>query len=418
MRILVYGIHYHPDIIGIPKYTGEMCEWFASRGHDVEVITAKPFYPNWKVADAYKKKSWFTEQRNGVTVNRSPFYVPQNPSAAKKIIHEASFVLSSMKYWIQKLTKRYDVIIGVCPPFHIGFLPLVYSKLKSTPFIFHVQDLQVDIARDLGMIKNKALLSLLFSLERFLFKQATYVSTISEGMRNRILSKGISAENMLHFPNWVDANFITPLPVEESLREELGFALSDKIVLYSGNLGEKQGLENVIEVAKNLQSDPSIKFVFVGMGSGKKMLEEKVANYRLDNVSFFPLQPYEKLSALLAMADVHLVLQKREASDLVMPSKLTSILAAGGCAVITADKGSSLFEVIDQNDMGLLVPTENAEALQKGITKALVSDLSNYRKNARAYSQKYLDKDQILMTLEQQLIHLFAPKEKKQTVES
>jgi len=403
MKILVYGLHYLPDEIGIPKYTGEMSEWLATQGHEVEVITAKPFYPEWKLKDGYTHKKWFTEEKNGVTVYRSPIYVPSKPSASKKIIHEASFVLSSMKYWFKKLFSKPDVIIGICPPFHSAVPALIFSKLRRVPFIFHVQDLQIDIAKDLGMIQNNILLSFLFFIEKMIMKTSSYVSTISDGMHQRILEKGVKEKKMMRLPNWVDGNHIKPLSKENSLRETLGFSLEDKIVLYSGNLGEKQGLDKVIEIANELQQYENLHFVIVGNGAGKEILINLANKYQLQNVKFFPLQPYEKLSELLAMADIHLVLQKKEAADLVMPSKLTSILAAGGCAIVTADEGCTLYNVVKEHNMGIIVPTDDAQALKKAIEDNINQDTAGIQKNARLYAQANLEKDEILGKFENQL---------------
>lgn len=402
MKILVYGIHYHPDLIGIPKYSGEMCEWLAAQGHDVSMITGKPFYPEWEVKSEYGKKGWFTEKLKGVTVHRCPLYVPKKPSAGKKIIHEALFVISSLWYWFKALFSRHDVIITVCPPFHIGIISGFFSWLKRTPHIYHVQDLQVDIANDLEMIKNKKLLDFLFFLEKGIMKNATVVSTISDGMKNKIRNKGIDEKQLYFFPNWVDSKFIYPLPKEESLKTEFGFKPTDKIVLYSGNLGEKQGLEHVVEAADALRDHTDIKFIIVGSGAGKKKIQELAITKQLqDKIYFFPLQPYEKLPALLATGDLHLVLQKKNASDLILPSKLTSILAAGGCPIVTASEGTTLFDTITKNQIGFAIEPENTNALKSAILKGLMTENETIKSNARDFSMKYLDKENILKNLEQ-----------------
>ncbi len=401
MRILIYGLHYHPDMIGIPKYSGEMSEWFAAQGHEVEVITGKPFYPDWEISDEYKKKGWFfTEMLNGVKVRRCPTYVPKNATASKKIIHEGLFVLASMFYFFRKMFSRPDIIITVCPPFPSGILSVIYSKIFRVPFIYHVQDLQIDIAKDLGMIKNNGLLNLLFKIEGFIMKNATRVSTISEGMYNKIMEKGIPENQMVLFPNWVDGKVIYPMTKEESLKKEFGYTSEQNIVLYSGNLGQKQGLEHLIEVAENLKDNDKIRFIIVGNGTGKKDLVELANKKNLENVKFFPLQPYEKLSALLATGDVHLVLQKKDVSDLVLPSKLTSILASGGCPIVTANPNSSLKEVVNQNNMGIVIEPENTLELQKAILQTIGSDMKTIQKNARKYSKENLDKDNILSNFE------------------
>ncbi|MEN1786189.1 MAG: WcaI family glycosyltransferase [Bacteroidota bacterium] len=403
MKLLIYGINYAPELTGIGKYTGELTEWLVKAGHHVEVITAMPYYPRWKITEDYRKKGWFVEKMSGVLVRRTPLYVPKKITGKSRIIHELSFMLSSQIHWLKTFFNKPDAVIAICPPFHTGFAALLYGKLWNIPVIYHIQDLQVDAAKDLGIIKNQRLLNLLVKLESWILTKSKLVSTISEGMVKKILTKGIKEEKVLLFPNWVDTSFIQPLPKSASLRKAWGFKEEDKIILYSGNLGEKQGLELLIEVAKQFQSQEDIHFLIVGEGGTRQRLIDLSKQQNLHNVHFYPLQPYEKLSALLAAADLHLVLQKRAAADLVLPSKLTSILSVGGVAVVTASAGSTLYEVVNEHNMGILVEPESVSALAEGIKRGLTTDTNLISKNARKYAQVFLSKEAILSKFEQDL---------------
>ncbi|NDW19752.1 colanic acid biosynthesis glycosyltransferase WcaI [Dysgonomonas sp. 216] len=403
MRILIYGINYSPELTGIGKYSGEMAEWLASNGHDVSVFTAMPYYPEWEIHAEYKGKLWKKETKNGVKVYRCPLYIPKRNkngkkvSSKKRILHETSFAINSSFRWLGAMfRKKYDLVICVSPPFHLSLPALIYSKLKGAKLVTHIQDLQIDAAMNLNMLSNGTALNTMFKLERFLLKKSNYVSTLTKGMRNKIEAKGVSPSKVIMLPNWVDLNTIRPLPKEQSLRKKFDIPLDDIVILYSGNMGEKQGLEIVIDAATALKNRKDIHFVMVGSGVGREKLEEMVNQQQLTNVKFYPLQPYEDLPALLAMADIHLVLQKKKASDLVMPSKLTGILAVGGCAVITALPKTSLYEVTEEHNMGILCEPESSEALLAAIEKAMDSDLSEIKKNAYNYAIKYLNKDAIL----------------------
>ncbi len=406
MYILIYSINYAPELTGTGKYTGELCEWFAERGHRVDVITALPFYPQWKIYDEYKGKKWYKEIIKGVNVYRAPLYVPENVTGKTRILHELSFSFSSLIYWVHKFFKRYDAVIGICPPMQIGLLPYIYGTFHKKTFIFHIQDLQVDVAKKLGLIKNEKFLSFLAKIERFLLKNATVVSTISKGMKENMISKGVKGENIFLLPNWVDTEFIKPLPKDQSLRREFGFKDDDKIILYSGNMGEKQGLEIVVNVAECFKSKKNIHFVFVGEGAAKERLKNMAKEKGSGNVGFFSLQPYEKLPNLMAMADLHLVIQKKSASDLVMPSKLTGILSAGGAAIVTAEERTSLYDIVETNKMGILIESENEEMLFEAIHKNINNNLEEIKANARSYAENSLNKDKILEKFETILFKL------------
>src|SRR5690606_35189705 len=233
MRILIFGINYAPELTGIGKYTGEMGGWLASRGHEVAVVTAKPYYPEWEIHPAYRKKGWVTEQLEGVTVHRVPLYVPKEVTAGKRILHELSFMGGMLPRWFALLLKKkYDVVINVTPPFHLGFYALLYAKLREAKLVTHIQDLQVDAAKELGMIQNRSLLKGMFQAERLLLNRSDAVSSISLGMKKKILAKGIPEASYIMFPNWVDVQAIQPLTKAQSLRGEWNIPEDDTVILY------------------------------------------------------------------------------------------------------------------------------------------------------------------------------------------
>lgn len=405
MRILIYGINYTPELTGIGKYTGEMADWMARQGYDVSVITAMPYYPEWEVHEKYKAKLWYKEIVNDVKVYRCPFYVPKKVDSKKRIMHEFSFLWTSSFRWFATLfKKKFDLVITICPPFHIGISSYIYSIFRKASFVTHIQDLQIDAAQDLNMLSNEKVLDIMFKLEKFLLKKSDYISTLTTGMKDRVLNKGIDKDKIVMLPNWVDIDFIKPLPKEQSLRAKFNIPAEDKIILYSGNMGKKQGLDILINVAAQYSDRSDIHFLMVGSGAEKDNLEKLAMDKGLVNMRFYPLQPYEQLSALLATADIHLVLQKKEASDLVMPSKLTGILAAGGCAIVTAVKGTSLYEDVKNHNMGIVCEPESINALKDAIDRALLVDTTEISKNARIYAENYLNKDRILTRFLEQVV--------------
>ncbi len=399
-RILIIGINCFPELTGIGKYTGEMVHWLADNGYECSVITTYPYYPYWQVQKPYSGKWYKKEHYTGgkLTLYRCPFYVPATPSGLKRVIHEASFFLSAFWVVLRLLFKpAHDEIICVAPPFHLGFLGLFYRFFKGGRLTYHIQDLQIEAARDLQVLKPAWIFTLLFKLEKFILKRADRVSTISEGMKRKVRLK--TGGDVMLFPNWSETGTIFPLPQKADLKSIWNFRQNEKIVLYSGSIGEKQGLEVLLDIASDLRSDENIRIVICGSGPYKAKLQKSAIERGLSNVSFLPLQEREVFNQFLNMADVHLVLQKADASDLVMPSKLTNILSAGALALVTANAGTSLYEVIREHRMGVVIPPEDYEALKNGILTCCRNDYSEERRNARLYAERYLDKDRILQGL-------------------
>lgn len=411
LKLLIYGLNYYPEPTGTGKYTGEMAAWLASRGHHVDAIVAPPFYPAWQLSEDYKGLKFFQENINGVNVYRTPLYIPEPDkiSGKTRIYHETSFSKNAARWWFSKgINKKYDVMIAVCPPLQIGVYPWIFSSLRKIPWVFHIQDLQVDAAFRLGILKSGMAGNALYKVESFLLFKASRVSTITEAMKKRIVAKGIPEEKVWLFPNWSDINFIKPMPRENSFRKELGLNQDMCVLMYAGNMGEKQGLELILDAANSLREDKRLKFILIGSGAARGRLESKAKKLNLTSVSFLPVQPWERVPEMLAAGDIHLVVQKREAADIVMPSKLTNILAAGKPSVATADPGTALYETLSNHKAGVVVPPENTELFVSGLVQLIDSPelREEMGKNARNYAEQYIDKEQILLDFEKKLYSL------------
>lgn len=404
MKALVYGINYYPELTGIGKYTTEMCEWLVQQSHEVEVITSLPYYPEWRVHETYRGKGWHSETINGVKVHRGPFYVPVKVSGYTRLLHDFSFLLSSTRSWLATMPCNFDIVVCVYPPLPIGILPLLYQWFRSVPFVFHVQDLQVDAARQLGIIRQQRLLRFLDNFERYFMQRATLVTSISAEMMKKILNKGIPENKLRLFPNWVDTQALVPLAPEErtALKIKYGYRPEDRVVLYSGNLGEKQGLNTLLHAAALArQQQKKTRFMIVGEGASKLKLIALKNALNLDNVTFTPLVSKKELPNLLNMADLHIILQKKGTSGLVMPSKLGNILACGGVPLVAAEHDSGLRQLIESQRIGVTTDAEDEAALLLGIEGYFQnSNVDEYRKNARYYAVNHLCIEQILSGFE------------------
>lgn len=419
MRILLYGINYPPDLTGIGKYSGEMAEWLAARGHDVRVVTAPPYYPDWRVRADYSGVSYSREIKGGVMVYRCPLWVPERPTGLKRILHLASFALSSLPVVLYQVRWRPEVVWVVEPPLFCAPGALLAARVCNAKAWLHVQDFEVDAAFDLGLLKSGWLRHLVLAGERLLLKQFDRVSTISQRMLDRLNKKAVLGSRCYLFPNWVDTEEIAPVQRESAgqigrnaYRNELGISEHAVVVLYSGNMGNKQGLEILAETAQMIQGQRGLKpcnqklaaevvFVFCGNGSGRVELEDACEG--LANVIFLDLQPSERLGEFLGMADIHLLPQRADAADLVMPSKLTGMLASGRPVVATAVAGTQVAEAVAER--GRVVPPGDAAALALAVAELASNpaERATLGRAARDYAVKHWNREIVLVEFEQQL---------------
>ena len=409
MRILILTLNYLPELTGIGKYNGEMADWLAARGHEVRVIAAPPYYPLWRVSQGYSSWRYCRESLGDVDVWRCPLWVPGRPSGLKRILHLASFALSSFPIMLSQIFWRPNIILVVEPPLFCAPTNLIVSKLCGAYSWLHVQDFEVDAAFDLGVLSSLRLRRIVLKVERWLITKFDRVSTISDQMIVRLGTKGVLPGKQVLFPNWADIDNIHPLDSLSIYREQLGIPASNIVFLYSGNMGEKQGLEIVVEAAHQLVDRKNIVFVMCGQGAAYSRLRDLASG--LENIHWLPLQPLDKLNDLLNMADVHLLPQRADAADLVMPSKLTGMLASGRPVLATAFEGTQIAKVLELS--GVVVPPEDAGLFAHAML-GLAENTEQRRQlgeNARDYAVEFLGRDAVLARFEEALQECVSYKE-------
>ncbi len=407
MRLLIYGLNYAPEPTGVGKYTGEMAEWLQGRGHQVRVVTAPPYYPAWKVGAGYSGWSYRRESLHGVEVYRCPLWVPETPNGFRRLLHLLSFAVSSVPVMLRQIFWRPDRIFVIEPTLFCAPCALVTARLANARAWLHIQDFEAEAFFGLGFSSAGFVKKCVNAVEGWLMRRFDRVSSISRAMVARLATFGIPEDRTTIFPNWVDTDRIRPGVRGRAFREEWGLGPDRKIVLYAGSMGKKQGLEMVLETADALQKeDPELVFLLVGEGSAKEGLVQRAGALGLRNVVFQPPQPPDDFPALLTLADVHMVIQKKGVAGAFMPSKLTGILAAGGTAIITADEDTELGRLVKDNPgIAVLVPPENQGLFQEALRTELSKERNGARINpvARKYAERYLATDGILSQFEKVL---------------
>lgn len=396
-RVLFLGINYWPEKTGIGIFNTGRCEFLSSKGYEVSMITAFPYYPFWEIPAEYRGKWFKDESRNGVKILRSFVYVPKKVSTLSRIVHEASFLFSSLLRAL--LVKKPDLLFIVSPPLGLGLSAFFLSKLWNIPYIFHVPDLQPDAARDLGMINSNLFFDILYKIEKFAYDNAAKVSTLTPAMRQKIISKGIAAEKVLLLPDWADPLLFSLPERNGALKFREKYGLEERlIVAHTGNMGVKQGLDIVIEAAERLKEKKGIVFLLVGDGADRRRLEEKAQSLNLSQLKFIPLLPNEEYLALLSAADIALVTQKKEVGDIVFPSKVMTYLSAAKPVIGAVNKNSEVAKVILEAGAGRVVPAEDSKAMAEAVGE-LAADAQlrqRFGQEGRAYALRTWQKKKVL----------------------
>ena len=390
MKIVLLSMNFAPELTGIGKYSGEMAAALVARGHEVTVVCAPPYYPQWSLHDGYSTRSYRREQPTpGLTVIRCPMWLPKRLGGLTRLLHLASFALSSFPVMLRLVPWRPAVVVVVAPALFSAPAGWLTARLSGAKAWLHVQDLEMDAAFELGLLKGKFLRGAMKAAERCLMRGFDVVSTISKRMLRQLASKGVAMDRTELLPNWVDLQLVHPTGPSQSLRNDLGLTANQFVCLFSGTINRKQGLSVLIEAARKLVDHPQIVLIICGHGELRAGLEAAASD--LPNVRFLDLRPAAELNALLNMADVHLLPQLRGAADLVMPSKLTGMLASGRPIIAAAIHGTEIASVLEGR--GIVTEPECALGFAEAILE-LATDTPRrtaYGAAARAYAERVLD---------------------------
>ena len=364
-KIIIHAMNFYPEMIGAGKYTGELAFHLSASGHTVEVITAPPHYPGWKVEKPYRAFAYRRENLRGLRIWRCPILTFGHVPGLWRALPPISFALLALPLaFFRVLWSRPDVVICVEPTIFSAPAVFLAARLIGARTILHVQDLEIDAAFAVGKLRANWLRWLGLKLERAMIQLSDRVVTISRKMQEALIHKGARHARTSVLRNWVDLSAIFPLDdgTRNAYRQELTLA-GKCVVLYAGHIGAKQGLDILLECAELCADAKHLHFVICGEGPLKR---ELVARYgECANVSFLRLQPVERLNELLNLADIHVLAQGREVTDLVRPSKLAGMLASGRPVVATVEPGTELGQLLA--NVGVLTPPGDAASLAHAI---------------------------------------------------
>jgi glycosyltransferase involved in cell wall biosynthesis len=405
-RVLITGINYAPEETGIAPYTTKLAERLSRQGYRVTTLTGMPHYPAWRVSDDYAGAVTLHERRNGVDVERRWHYVPRAQSALRRGLYEGTFLLSGLSALALPAP---DAVIGIVPSLSGGLLARTLAARFRVPYGLVFQDLMGLAAEQSGMTGGGAVSAATRLAEGWAARGASAVGVIAEGMRPYVESLGVKPGLIRRLRNWTHVGEVS---VErQAMREWLGLPADALVCLHAGNMGRKQGLENVIECARLASATaPDMLFAFVGDGNQRAMLEALAARHRLANVRFLPLQPEQLFPSVLASADVLLVNQRGSVAEMSLPSKLTSYYAAGRPVVAAVAADSETAREIAWSSGGIVTAPDDPVALLAALLR-VANDAglrAHLAGSAKRWSATVLSEDAALRSYEQLLAALLA----------
>ena len=365
MRILIYSYNYHPEPIGIAPLMTELAEGLVKRGHEIRVVSAMPNYPERRIYPEYRGKLYAEERHNGVLVQRCYVWVRPNPGFVTRMLLDGSFVLlsflQSLKGW------RPDVILYTSPALAASVPVALLKLLYRCPTILNLQDILPEAAVQTGLLTNRFAIKIFEILESFTYFTATQISVIAEGFRKNLLGKGIADGKITTISNWVDVNFIRPLPKHDNAFRRANSLGNKFVVLYSGNIARTQGIQTVIQAAAEVQHVEDIVFAIVGEEKQLTELDELRQELGVNNVLLRPFAPRAQLPEMLAAADVGLIMQKRNVVGFNMPSKTQVLLASGRPIIAAVPAHGTAAQAVRASGGGLVIPPEDPKELAKAV---------------------------------------------------
>lgn len=371
--VAVIGLNYAPEPTGIAPYTTGLAEGLAREGHRVQVVTAAPHYPQWRIYDGYEGRSR-REVMGGVSLTRLRPRLPRSPGLIERSLMELLFgARSVVAPWGHP-----DVVVLVSPALFAAGVGVLAAKLRRLPTVIWVQDIYTLGVTETGRARGAGWL--VAQLERAILRSATSVVVIHDRFaRYLVESMGVSAERVEVVRNW---SHLDPAPVidRDAARAALGWARNDIIVLHAGNMGAKQGLENVVAAADLAeQRSSAVRFVLLGDGNQRASLESQLHG---DHLVFTDPLPDAEFTQALHAADVLLVNERPGLTEMSVPSKLTSYFSTGVPVVAATDRSSVTADELQTAGAGVRVDAADPEGLLTAV-EALAAD----RERARQYGE-------------------------------
>jgi glycosyltransferase involved in cell wall biosynthesis len=384
MRVLILSQYYAPEPVPKPA---ELAEHLYGRGHSVSVVTGFPNYPSGRLYDGFRLSLRQREQVRGIPVLRTFEYPYHGPAKLGRVLNYASFMVSAMA--MAGTLPPVDVIYVYHPPLTIGLAARVLGWRTRAPFVYDVQDIWPEGAVASGFLREGRWTRALSRLERFVYRGAGHLLTVTEGARANLIAKGVPAERVSVMPHWVDEQaFGAGHAAGQALRRQLGWE-REFVLLFAGNLGLVQGLDSALLAMQRFGAHERVRLVLVGDGADRQRLGQLALQHELGaRVQFIERLPQADMPPLLAAADALLVHLKRAPfSALSLPTKTLAYLATGR-PILMAVEGTAA-ELIEQADAGVLARPEDPDSIAAAV-RCLLTMTATQREQMGQRGQRFV----------------------------
>lgn len=360
LHVLVIGMHYAPESTGNAPYTTGMVHGLAAAGHHVRVVTGYPHYPQWRVAEGYHGLR-MSELDGDVPITRVRHPVPATPTASRRVFMDSAFALHAAAV----RGPRPDVVIAVSPVLLTVAAGLRWRKPGRTALGVVTQDLYSRALLETGMTSARSA-ALATRLERALLTRADGIAVVHENFARNLDELGVDPAAVSVIRNW---SHVTRSTADRAAtRMRLGWAPDEVIALHAGNMGVKQGLENVVEAARHADgTGTAVRFVLLGDGGQRRHLESVAAG--VESLTFMAPLPDGEFEDALAAADVLVLNEATTVAEMSVPSKLTSYFASARPVVAATDPRSATSAEIERSRAGLRVDTGDPAALHSAVER-------------------------------------------------
>ncbi len=360
-----------------------LAQTLKKRGHEVEVLTAWPNYPQFKVSDGYKQSFYGFEEMNGIKVHRSWSILLGRKGIFSRLLLFISFQFSSIINCLIKVNKP-DLIICLSPPIINGLAGMILKKFHGAKLVLNIADLWPESGVKLGLIKNRLLIKILVKLEEKFYQEADGIACQTNGIVSNISTR-FPDKKMIWFRNGVDFEFYSNSIIDETIVRDIKPKLNGFVVCYSGLIGHAQGLDVLIKAAKILQGKVNVSYLIVGDGPLKPDIVNNVSAEGLTNFIFTGSQPKKLMSSFLSLADVCLVpLIKSDLFLGAIPSKIFDCFAVRKAILLGVD-GEARDLFCSQYDCAYFYEPGDAFELANSIVKIIGEKEKLVKKGEFAY---------------------------------